>query len=460
MKKKALQRFFGLAMASMLAVVSLAGCGNAEGSKGKADGTKKEASGEKKIIKFAHMFAEGEGATAAMGEAYQWVLKAVEKFEKENPEYEVQLEYIPGNDFSTKILTDHEAGIQHDIVMYQSTYGKLYEKQGVMYDISDYFKTWSKEGQDDFTWNPTWSSYELDGKLYALPLGLHTRTIAYNKEMFKAAGLDPEVPPRNYDELIEYAKKLTTDDVWGLGIYMGPHPASTETFIMPDVWSRGGSIFDEDAQKATFNTPEVRDTIQFMYDCIYKYKVTPTWTLEGEQDESLLKPFLNGQFAMAYGIGNYWLSDLQSAGLIEGAYPATADVQSKIGWFTMPAENGKTFANSWGAGVSADTTDPEAAFKLLTCMCDAELMKGFVSFGGFPGRMSSFSTDDYEGEFWEMWRNVADTGETVSCENFSSLIESMSQAMQEIVATQNEDGIEETLQRYQDEYNNRYGGGQ
>ena len=38
-----------------------------------------------------------------MTNTYDWVIAAKEKFEKENSDYEVQLEYIPGNDYPTII---------------------------------------------------------------------------------------------------------------------------------------------------------------------------------------------------------------------------------------------------------------------------------------------------------------------------------------------------------------------
>ncbi len=457
MRKRSKRRRFGLFMTVVMVFALFTGCGSASQEEKKVDSGGSD--GEKKVIKLAHMFTEGEGTTTFMSDPYQWVLASVEKFEKENPEYKVELEYIPGNDYSTKILTDHASGIQHDVVMLQSTYNAQAIEENALTDITTGFSEWSKEEQDDFTWNPTWDSYEEEGKLYGLPLGLHTRTIAYRKDMFKDAGLDPNTPPKDWDELIEYAEKLTKDDVWGLGIYMGPHIASSEVFIMPAAWSRGGAIFDEETQMATFNSPEVADTIQWMYDCIYKYKVTPTWTLEGAQDESLLKPFLNGQFAMAFGIGNYWLSDLQNAGLLSGAYPASADVDdSKIGWFVVPDETGKTFANSWGAGISSDTTDKEGAFKLLTCMADKEILKKFVAYGGFPGRISEFDEPEYQGEFWQNWLDISRTGVSLKSKNYNAIIENMSAAMQEIITSEDDSSIEEVLQKYQDEFNNRYGG--
>lgn len=52
--------------------------------------------------------------------------------------------------------------------------------------------------------------YSLDGVQYAMPFAVSCPMLIYNKDAFKAAGLDPEVAPKNYEEVLAYAEKLTT----------------------------------------------------------------------------------------------------------------------------------------------------------------------------------------------------------------------------------------------------------
>lgn len=53
------------------------------------------------------------------------------------------------------------------------------------------------------------SYYQIDGKLYSLPFNTSNAILIYNKDKFKAAGLDPESPPKTFGEIREMAKKLT-----------------------------------------------------------------------------------------------------------------------------------------------------------------------------------------------------------------------------------------------------------
>lgn len=57
--------------------------------------------------------------------------------------------------------------------------------------------------------------YSLDGKLYGMPFNNSTPILYYNKDLFRAAGLDPESPPKTMDELIAYGKKISKKDAKG-----------------------------------------------------------------------------------------------------------------------------------------------------------------------------------------------------------------------------------------------------
>lgn len=53
--------------------------------------------------------------------------------------------------------------------------------------------------------------YAFDGELHSMPFNTSNPILYYNKDMFKEAGLDPEVAPATFEELAEAAAKLTKD---------------------------------------------------------------------------------------------------------------------------------------------------------------------------------------------------------------------------------------------------------
>ncbi|HWJ79480.1 MAG TPA: ABC transporter substrate-binding protein [Niallia sp.] len=51
--------------------------------------------------------------------------------------------------------------------------------------------------------------YKIDDTFYSMPFNSSTPVMYYNKDAFKAAGLDPEIAPTTYKEVIDVSKKIT-----------------------------------------------------------------------------------------------------------------------------------------------------------------------------------------------------------------------------------------------------------
>ncbi len=110
-----------------------------------------------------------------------------------------------------------------------------------------------------------------DGKLYQMPWKANPVMIFYNKEMFTAAGLDPENPPLStYDEFLATSRTLVSDGGAKAAIW----PAPTSEFFQnwfdfyPMFIAASGKQLVEDG-KATFATEEgfgVADLWRTMYD--------------------------------------------------------------------------------------------------------------------------------------------------------------------------------------------------
>ncbi len=50
---------------------------------------------------------------------------------------------------------------------------------------------------------------KVDGKPYAVPMNVSPFLLYYNKDLFTQAGLDPNKPPKTYDEMLQMADKLS-----------------------------------------------------------------------------------------------------------------------------------------------------------------------------------------------------------------------------------------------------------
>ena len=104
--------------------------------------------------------------------------------------------------------------------------------------------------------------YSYGGKLYGMPYNTSNPMMYYNKDAFKAAGLDPNKPPRTYAEVLDYSKKLTKKGADGKVSMYGYSMAIYGWFFEQLLAASGGLYLDNGngrdarATKATFNSPE------------------------------------------------------------------------------------------------------------------------------------------------------------------------------------------------------------
>ncbi|MDO8587217.1 MAG: extracellular solute-binding protein [Armatimonadota bacterium] len=106
-----------------------------------------------------------------------------------------------------------------------------------------------------------------DGKMhwYALPTSRLVIALIYRRDLFARAGLDPDKPPRTWEELMEYSKKLTFPDKGNFGMGFGKGDGAGWNFINL-VWSRGGDIVKKNKKgdwEPAFNTDEMTDALYF-----------------------------------------------------------------------------------------------------------------------------------------------------------------------------------------------------
>jgi len=80
---------------------------------------------------------------------------------------------------------------------------------GHIIPLDDYFDSWEDsdnlvEGMVDYGM--------FDEQLYGLGYNSSPPVFVWRKDYFEEAGLDPELPPQNWEEMLEYAEKLTITD--------------------------------------------------------------------------------------------------------------------------------------------------------------------------------------------------------------------------------------------------------
>ena len=142
-------------------------------------------------------------------------------------------------------------------------------------------------------------------KTYGLPFDLHAGLVHLNVDLFKQAGLvdaaGKPVMPTSTEEFLSQAEQLkakTGKDYFGT--------ARVKDGLGVHMWrslieQQGGSVLNEDRTKATVDTPEAREALEFMDQVFSKY-ADPAQTYDAAQSA-----FLSGETAMLFN--GTWVVD-------------------------------------------------------------------------------------------------------------------------------------------------------
>ena len=138
----------------------------------------------------------------------------------------------------------------------------------------------------------------IDGTLWSMPFNNSVPVMYYNKDLFAAAGLDPEDPPENFDELIDLAKQLTLDpNNTGLPVQYGVNSRDdTHWYFDAMMLGNGVKIVNDDLSEVLYNSPEAVEMLTLWGDLVKKYKVMPP-----NQHAEAQTDFLAGKLAILFG---------------------------------------------------------------------------------------------------------------------------------------------------------------
>ena len=132
-----------------------------------------------------------------------------------------------------------------------------------------------------------------DGQQWGLPVAFSTKALFWNKKLFEAAGLDPNTPPKTWDELYDMAK--TIKDKTGTPGYGLPAKTMDNTMhqFLHYVYTNDGQVIDADGN-IVLDSPQNREALQFYKKLVDVAEEGPT---AYEQDE-MIHIFNDGQIAM------------------------------------------------------------------------------------------------------------------------------------------------------------------
>ena len=242
------------------------------------------------------------------GEETKGTDAAVAEFMRRNPHIRVTvLSMGAGGMNPQKLITSIAAKVPPDVVRQDRFTIGDWAARGAFRCLDDLIKRDGIEAADFYP--ACWNEAVYRGKAYAIPYGTDDRALYWNKTLFRQAGLDPEKPPRTWQQLQDYARRLTVSRG---GIYdrIGFIPNYGNSWLYLYSWQNGGEFMNKDGRRCTLDNHGTVGALEWMVGVYDMLGGTPavaafSQTFLGQE----LDPFFTGKVAMKID-GNWVLNSI------------------------------------------------------------------------------------------------------------------------------------------------------
>ncbi|WP_420417607.1 ABC transporter substrate-binding protein [Pacificispira sp.] len=236
---------------------------------------------------------------AVGGKAAETIEELTNEYAAANPGVNIDAVYAGSyQDTVTKTLTAVRGGTppQLAVILSVDMFTLIEEDAIVSFDeVSKGNTEWLKAFYPSFMENS-----QTGGKTYGIPFQRSTPVLYWNKEAFAEAGLDPNTPPANWEEMVEFGKKLTKKDAngnvtqWGVRI-----PSSGFPYWLFQGFTTQNDVIlaNSDGNMTNFDDPKVVEALDFMIDLSKEHGVMQPGIIEWGATP---KAFFEGQTAMMW----------------------------------------------------------------------------------------------------------------------------------------------------------------
>jgi multiple sugar transport system substrate-binding protein len=212
-------------------------------------------------------------------------------FEAEHPGIQVAITLYPSRGFANRVVTAISAGQGPDV--WYHYYAPDVATQGFLQDITEYVEA---SGLAD-TWFPSAARRAVyDGRYYGVPRDAVTSFVAYNKDIFDAAGLEYPDGDWTVADYRETAIQLTdaANEQYGLGGIEGGDGCMLWSHLS---FNLGANITSDDGKQVAgyMDTPESINAMKWCLDLVTEDQVTSPAAMGDQFGEITL---MSGQVAM------------------------------------------------------------------------------------------------------------------------------------------------------------------
>lgn len=334
----------------------------------------------------------GAGTTGGVTELTFWhgmtgpdgpaVTEVVDAFNASQSDIVVKAEVMPWDVLYQRLLTSVSTPNGPDVIAMSASNMPQYAAMGALAPTDDFYSG------DDYMDTSVLADAAVDaskfrGVNYGVPFNISTMMLYWNKDLFAAAGLDPEAPPTTWDEFEEMASKLTVDENGDgkpeqYAIALADHV--TIAMYQPLLWNNGGGVVSEDGTTAIVDSPESIEALERWVGLVKDKKVSPIGLAGADAD----KLFQTGKAAMEI-VGPWMTSGFDEAGLNYGLARPFAGPEAQL-----------TLADvvTLTLNAQADAGTKDAAYTFFAYWNSVESQTTWANGSGFPSQRSDIPAEN------------------------------------------------------------------
>lgn len=238
---------------------------------------------------------------AVGGAAADTIEQLTAEYAAANPDVNITAIYAGSyQDAGQKALTAARGGNPPQLSVLLSTQMFTLIDEDVIVPFDDFL---SEEEKSDWIggFYPSFmENSQTGGKTYGIPFQRSTPVLYWNKEAFAAAGLNPEVAPANWDEMVEMGKALTLKDSagnvtqWGVRIPSAGFPY----WLFQGLSTPAGVILaNAEGNKVNFNDPKVVEALEYLVALSAEHGIMQPGSIDWGPTP---KAFFEGETAMMW----------------------------------------------------------------------------------------------------------------------------------------------------------------
>ncbi|WP_448058415.1 ABC transporter substrate-binding protein [Cellulomonas hominis] len=296
-------------------------------------------------------------------------------------ENQVELEIIPNDDMEGKVGGAATNSELPDLLAGDVVRLPYWVANGLFADLTDQID--SLPYADDIARGHVDAGTDADGAKHTVPFVTDISVMAWNKDLYREAGLDPEQGPTTLEEFKEQALAVAALGKDGVsGTYYGGNCGGCGVFtLFPIIWASGDEVLSDDGSEALLDS----DSAAAVFDTYRELNEAGAVGAGSKEEDgsTWTAPFSNG-----------------SVGVMQ--YPNTAvyaaiEAGIDVGVTAIPGVDGgeSTFLGGDAMGISKDSEHVDQAWNFLAWLLSDETQLEVVAKNGEVPSRNSLLDNEY-----------------------------------------------------------------